>query len=154
MKFTLQKKLTSTEIQRLSSVYLDSGVKQEAWKIAAIEIDGPVLRANIRMTSTCASITDEDGFHLTIFSTMEFLSQLANIFFHLWAGYEEKTREVWMRECNIQCKRPIRDKQKIMVRLEVKSLRRSGENALGIIHFEVTDSKDGRFEGKLKGVLS
>jgi len=154
MKVTLQKTLSSAEIIKLSSPYLDAGVKKEFWEITAIEIDGPVLQAKLRMTSTSASATDLAGFHLTIFSTMEFLSQLANIYFHVWAGYEEKTREVWMRESSICCKQAIRDAKNISARLEVKSLKRAGEKALGLIHFEVTDPAGGRFEGKLKGVLS
>ena len=154
MNVTLKKSLSVDEISRLSSDYLDSGVKKEAWKITRVDIDGPVLNACIRMTSTCASVTDEAGFHLTIFSTMEFLSQLANIYFHAWAGYEDKTREVWMRESSISCIQAIRDADNIMVRLEVKSLKKAGDNALGLIHYEVTDTGGGRFEGRLKGVLS
>lgn len=154
MKVTLKKTLNEDEISRLSSDYLDHGVKKEAWKITQVNIDGPVLTARIKMTATCASATDEAGFHLTIFSTMEFLSQLANIYFHTWAGYEEKSREVWMRESSISCKQAIRDADNIMARLEVKSLKKVGDQALGLIQYEVSDSGGGRFEGRLKGVLS
>ncbi len=83
MEVTLHKKLDQLEIQQLSSEYLDTGIKKESWEITEVDIDGPVLLAKLRMTSTCASETDEIGFHLTIFSTMEFLSQLANIYFHV-----------------------------------------------------------------------
>jgi hypothetical protein len=154
MKVTLHKTLGLAEIKDLSSVYLDEGIKQESWQITSIEINGPVLQAKIRMTSTNISPTDAAGFHLTIFSTMEFLSQLANIYFHVWAGYQKKTREVWMRECSISCKQPIRDADNILARLEVKSLKQVGEQALGLIQYDVSDPAGGCFQGRLKGVLS
>lgn len=42
------------------------------------------------MNSTFVSATDTGGFHLTIFSASEFLSQLAIIYGHIGNGLTEK----------------------------------------------------------------
>ncbi len=90
--------LSAAEIEKLSSHYLNDGRKQESWKIEQVEISGDLLNATLSMSSTYVSDTDEHGFHLTIFSTLEFLSQLMIIYGHNWAGLDEKTREGWMVE--------------------------------------------------------
>ncbi len=49
-----------------------------------------ILKAKLRMNSTFVSATDTGGFHLTIFSAYEFLSQLAIIYGHIGNGLTEK----------------------------------------------------------------
>ncbi|NES01583.1 MAG: hypothetical protein F6K22_01270 [Okeania sp. SIO2F4] len=59
------------------------------------------------MNSTFVSLTDADAFHLTIFSTSEFLSQLAIIYGHIWNWLTEKTFEAWVIESNFSYKNAI-----------------------------------------------
>ena len=45
------------------------------------------------MRSAYVSGTDAGGFHLTIFSALEFASQLMIVYGHVWAGLEKKVRD-------------------------------------------------------------
>ena len=148
-----RKILTQDEIKRLSSVYLSTGRKQEIWEISHVEIEDNVLTARIIMRSYYISSTDSGGFHLTIFSTLEFLSQLIIIYAHVWAGLTDKTREGWMIESSISSKRMIRDPENIQVRMEVSSIKKLGANILAVTESQVFDST-GLFEARLKGFLS
>lgn len=148
-----KKILSQEEIARLSSVYLNEGRKQDAWELSHIEIEDKILTARIKMRSHYISPTDPNGFHLTIFSTLEFLSQLTIIYAHVWAGYTEKTREGWMIASSISSKQTIRDPENIQVRMEVASIKKVGENILAVTSSRVFDSS-GLFEARLKGFLS
>lgn len=150
---TPPRRLSPDEITRLSSYYLAEGKQLDRWEITHIDIADRLLTANIRMRSCYASPSDPGGFHLTPFSTLEFLSQLTIIFIHAWAGYTEKTREVWMIESAISCKNAIRDTQNIQVRMRLASAKKVGERILFVTKSKVLD-KQGLFEVELKGLLS
>lgn len=153
MSVSNKKILSQEDISRLSSEYLNEGRKLEDWEITYVEIEEKTLTARVRMRSHFISPTDSSGFHLTIFSTLEFLSQLTIIYGHVWAGLIDKTMEGWMIECSISSKRPIRDPENIEVRMEVSSIKKLGDNILAITNSQVTDS-GGLFEARLKGFLS
>lgn len=146
--------LGPAEIEKLSSHYLNDGRKQESWKIEQVEISDGLLNATLSMSSTYVSDTDEHGFHLTIFSTLEFLSQLMIIYAHNWAGKDEKTREGWMVESHTKTVRAIRNPNAIDVEMKVDKMRKRGENLYCAADFCVTDDQDGLFEVQLKGFLS
>ena len=150
----LKMTLSTEEIRDISSEYLNTGRKQESWEITAIEIDGQFINAGIRMSSTYQSVTDENRFHLTIFSTLEFLSQLIVIYFHVWAGLHKKTREVWMIDSRIHCKRSIRDPDDIRVSMEFMRMRKVGERIYATAIARVYDNKDGLFDAHLKAFLA
>ncbi|MFZ2727720.1 MAG: hypothetical protein WAX77_15820 [Methylococcaceae bacterium] len=154
MNSAIEKTLSHEEITQLSSVYLNEGRKQENWEIVAITIKGKQLTARLKMSSYYTSATDEAGFHLTIFSTLEFLSQLTIIYAHVWAGYNKKTREGWMVESQIVSKYAIRNPEAIFVNMEVASIKKRGENILAITQSKITDNQGGLFEARLKGFLS
>lgn len=154
MKNDFRVKWGPADIGKLSSAYLSEGRKQESWVIEAIEIDGDELLASISMRSTFVSATDAGGFHLTIFSTLEFLSQLMIIYAHAWAGLSEKQREGWMVESSTRSLRAIRDPKNIKVQMRARSIRRRGEHLYCVADYRVTDSGDGLFEVTLKGFLS
>jgi len=145
--------LKPQEIRALASEYIEIGVKQDSWEIMEVEIAGESLNAEVRMCSTYVSPTDASGFHLTIFSTQEFLSQLANIYLHVWAGYRKKTRELWMRDCHITCIKPIRNPNSIQVEMHVPSIKETKGVVIGIAEFIVSDGDGGLFKARLKGVL-
>jgi hypothetical protein len=153
MTAPLKKTLSPQEIANLSSPYLSGGIRQDVWDIVDISVEDKLMVAHVRMRSLYTSPTDKGGFHLTILSTLEFLSQLMMIFVHVWAGYSEKTKEGWMLESSISCKRAIRDSQNIEVRMRLASIRKVKGSILITTKSEVSD-KDGLFEATLKGLLS
>jgi hypothetical protein len=149
----MKQPLNAAEIEKISSHYLSNGRKQESWLIEDVIVDGKNLQAKIVMTAIYTSPTDQNGFHLTIFSTLEFLSQLMIIYGHVWANESEKKREGWMVESHIRCVRAIRNPNDLRVAMQVKSIRRRGQNVHCVADFEVTDDQGGLFEVQLKGFL-
>lgn len=149
----LEMQLSEKEIAGLSSAYIDEGVKKDAWEITSIEISGPLLKARLRMTSFFVSPTDPGGFHLTIFSTQEFLAQLANIYLHVAAGFETKSRETWMRESAITSRSVIRDPENIQVEMDFYGLKNIGDSVVSMARCRVFDDVGGLFTAKLKGLL-
>ena len=153
MPETMKHQLDRQQIAALSSAYIDQGVKKDAWEIVELSIDGPILRARVRMTSFFVSPTDPGGFHLTIFSTQEFLAQLANIYLHLAAGFSTKKRETWMRECAITSRKTIRDPENINVEMNFSGLKKLGGGVISMGSARVFDNEDGLFTARLKGLL-
>jgi hypothetical protein len=145
--------LKKADYEKLLSPYLQEGRKRESWRIDQVVIDDKRLTAMVSMRSTYVSGTDRHGFHLTIFSTLEFLSQLMIIFTHTWAGLAAKTREAWMLESTTRSRRAIRDPEAIRVEMNVRSIRRRGENIYCVADFQVTDKLGGLFEVELKGFV-
>lgn len=150
----LASRLSAEDIKKLASPYLNGGRKQESWEICDVEIAGEALRAQIAMRTLYVSDSDAHGFHLTIFSALEFLSQLMIIYAHAWAGMPEKTRECWMVGSTIRSVHAIRDPAQIHVAMTVKKMRQRGENLYCLADFRVTDNQGGLFDIQIKGFLS
>ena len=150
----LNKQLSEDEIKRLSSHYLNEGRKQEAWQVDRISVKDDRLDADISMKSLYLSDTDGGGFHLTIFSTLEFLSELVIIYIHVWAGLEDKTQEGWMVECKARNVKAIRNPDAIKVEMHVESIRRRGKTVRIVTDCRITDDQGGLFEVWLKGFLA
>jgi hypothetical protein len=150
---TAKQKLTQKDISAFASDYLHNGRKDENWEITNIEIEGKTLTANVRMKSYYTSATDPGGFHLTIFTTLEFLSELTIILAHNLAGLKKKTREGWMLESSIVSKKAVRDPENIQVRMEGISMKKMGHNIIGVTKSKVFDSS-GSFEVRIKAFLS
>ena len=146
--------LSDSEVERLSSPYLSEGRKQESWRIKSVHIQGEKLSAIVAMRSTYVSSSDAHGFHLTIFSALEFLSQLMIMYAHVWDGLAEKTREGWMVESRTRSVRAIRDAENIQVEMTVGTIRKRGENLFCVADYRVTDDQNGLFEVHLEGFLS
>jgi hypothetical protein len=149
-----QQHLGPDEIAKLSSKYIDAGVKQESWRIKSVDVEGPHLRAEICMERTFVSPTDPGGFHLTIFATQEFLAQLSNIYLHLLAGSTVKNRETWMRESAITARSAIRDRNKILVEMHFFSVRKVRNTVYAKANCKVFDEGGGSFTAKLAGIMS
>ena len=150
----LDVELSSSEIDELSSHYLKEGRKQESWRIESAKIYGKNLNAVVAMQSVYVSESDLAGFHLTIFSALEFLSQLMIVYAHVWAGLAEKTREAWMVESSTRIVRAIRHAARIEVKMTVRSMRNIGGKLYCVADYCVTDNGGGLFEVELKGFLS
>lgn len=149
----MTKTLSGEDVKAICSDYLQEGRKQESWAIRSIAIDDGFLRAQIGMTSVYSPSPGSD-FHLTIFSTLEFLSQLMIIYAHDWAGLERKVREGWMVESSTRSRRAIRNPDDIRVEMHVRQMRTRGEHLYCVADFRVSDDGDGLFEATLKGFLS
>jgi hypothetical protein len=149
-----RRRLGEDEIARFASPYLNGGRKQESWRIDAIEIEDGRLLAEVSMRSTYVSGTDAGGFHLTIFSTLEFLSQLMIVYVHVWAGLREKSREGWMVESRTRSVRAVRNPERIQVEMTVRKMRQRGVNLYCTADYRVTDDQGGLFEVQLKGFVA
>ncbi|MBD3790507.1 MAG: hypothetical protein IE885_09160 [Campylobacterales bacterium] len=146
--------LNREDIRKLSSYYLNEGRKQESWQIDHIMIEDTILDAHVSMRSTYLSSTDNNEFHLTIFSALEFLSQLMIIYAHVWAGRKEKVGEGWMIESSMQSLRVIRDPDNILVAMTVEKIKERGPNLYCIASYQITDAQGGLMKVRLKGFLT
>jgi hypothetical protein len=154
MQEPLHLTLGPAQIQALSSHYLNEGRKQESWRIGQVDIRDRQLSTTVSMRSVYVSGTDSNGFHLTIFSTLEFLSELMIIYAHAWAGLQTKTKEGWMLESSTKSIRAVRNPEQIQVEMKVAAIKKLGENILCVADYKVTDDQGGLFEVRLKGFLS
>lgn len=146
--------LDPDEFSDLQSHYLHDGRKQESWRIGSIDIQNKKLKTTVTMTSIYKSDTDRNGFHLTIFSALEFASELMIIYAHAWAGFKQKSREGWMIESSTRNIRAIRDAEIIDIEMNVATMKKRGDNMICIADYRLTDSHNGLFEIRLKGFLS
>lgn len=145
--------LTPADWADIASPYLSEGRKSESWEIVRVEVTGKTLKAVVRMTSIYHSATDEGQFHLSIFTTLEFLTQLLIIYGHVWAGEKRKTREGWMVETSTHNVKAIRDPEHIEVTMEAASIRKVRDALYSIASFRVTDKHGGLCTAKLKGII-
>lgn len=146
--------LNGYDIKNLSSHYLNEGRKQETWQINHVMIEDKMLEAHISMISRYLSSTDNNEFHLTIFSALEFLSQLMIVYAHFWAEREEKIGEGWMIESNMRSIHVVRDPDNILVSMTVEKIRERGANLYCIASYKITDDQGGLMEVRLKGFLT
>ena len=153
MNLNLEKRLDSGQITALSSKYIDEGTKKDCWEILDMDISGPLVTARLRMTSFFVSPTDPGGFHLTIFSTQEFLAQIANIYMHVMEGYTAKSRETWMRESSITSRSVIRNAESITVEMDVFGRKKVADSLICMAKARVFDDQGGLFVARLKGLL-
>lgn len=146
--------MSQDEIDRVSSAYLKKRGSHDIWEILQVEIEDRILTARIRMRSYFVSPTDPEGFHLTMYPPIEFISQLMIIYVHVWAGLHEKTQEGWMIESSFSSKRAIRDPENIQVRMEVTSIKKIKDKIYIIADTKVSDPDGGLFAARMKCLLS
>lgn len=147
-------KLQDDQIRHFYSDYLINGRRQESWSIEYVEIEGMELKSLIRMGDVYLSSTDKNKFHLTIFSALEFLSQLMIIYGHVWAGLTSKSQEGWMVDSEIRALKAIRNPHAIQVEMKMTKARKRGDTLICMSEYVLTDDGGGRFEGRLTGFLS
>lgn len=149
----MRKRLTAEALAAISSRYLREGRKQESWDLQWVEIEADRLYANVKM-SAWYELAPGTQYHLTIFSTLEFASQLMIVYAHDWAGLDAKIREGWMVESTTRTVRAITLTDDIRVEMHVRKMRKQGKHLYCIADFIVTDAADGLFEVTLKGFLA
>lgn len=146
--------MNNSDIKDFSSDYLINGRKNEIWSIESVEINEFDLFAKIKMDGCYLSNTDNNQFHLTIFSSLEFLSQLMIIYGHVWAGLTKKQQEGWMVDSQIRAVKAIRRPNDIYVKMNIEKIRKTDKSIYCIANYQITDDVDGLFEGTIKGFLS
>ena len=144
------KKLTSFEIKKLSSSYINETLKNEIWHIDSVQIEEKKLFALISIHSDYLSKTDKNQFHVSVFIMLEFVSQLIVIFTHLLAGYTKKTKEVWLAEVSTRSLKPIRSLKDICVKIDLVTMRTYKNSQFFIFEINVTDNQDGLSTYKFK----
>lgn len=146
------KKLNHDEILEISSPYLNKGRKDDIWKITEIQVDGTKSYSKVMMDKYYVSATDV-GFHLTSFSTLEFLSQIFIAHHHILNNLPKKMQEAWMMESSIKCNKAIRDPLNINVTAEINYTKKVGSKFLGVMNAEVRD-KTGLFTAEIKALIA
>jgi hypothetical protein len=68
-------------------------------------------------------------------------------------GYTMKSKETWMRECNITSRSTIRDPENIMVEMDFFGRKKLGDTLICMARCRVYDDQEGLFTAKLKGML-
>jgi hypothetical protein len=139
-----EKRFSAQEIENLCSEYIPRGLREDRWEIVGLHSDPSHMEAEVRMKSIYTPPGDADGFHLSSISAFEMVSQLAVIYMHAWAGHEKKCREVWLAECSLRCNKAVRDRDRILVRMQAKTMRKLGDRLLAKFDAEVYD-RHGRF---------
>ncbi len=148
----MKKQLDIEAIDKISSVYLNEGRKQESWAIRSVEIDEDMLRAKIHMTSVYISPTDSGGFHLSSMSALEFICQLTIIYGHVWGDKTEKKGEGWMLDSSIKCNSSIRNPDAIEVTMCVEKIKKIKGKTYLVVSSSIIDDQGGHFKVKMKAL--
>jgi hypothetical protein len=107
-----------------------------------------------RMTQHYVSATDADGFHLSIYTALAILGQLAIIHGHAINDTWRKDHEVLLSKLSTELIRPIRTPDKISTRLRIiDQHRKPSHSQKGLIRVAYTwsyDMGEGAFTGDLR----
>jgi hypothetical protein len=145
--------LNAQKIEKISSYYLKEGHNKDLWHIDKVEIIENTLLSRVRMLEYYISNTDNNAFHLSYLTALEFVSQLQIIFMHSWAGLELKTKEVWMIECRMKSHKIIKNPHTINVEMIATKMFKRSNIYYCIADHRVTDDQDGFFEIRIKSVM-
>jgi hypothetical protein len=153
MKMADEQLLPVSLYEPLMSSYLQTAKRLEHWHINWIRWDGLGLKASARLTGWQTSKTDDNRFHLSIFSAREMDAQLAIINLHLKLGLTSKSAEVWLLKSTEKCVSPITNPDD--VRFEMKSsLRRSSSGKVFSDRVcEISDDRGGLFSLTSLGMM-
>jgi len=146
--------LSANEIKPFISDYLYNGRKLESWEIKEITIEDSNLEAIFDLNSEYKSNTDQNQFHLTMFTALEVASQLMIIYAHKWSNRTKKTQEGWMIESKTISRNLIRTSKNILVKMSVKKIKALHNQGFCSANFIFSDNQGGTFEVDLKGFLS
>lgn len=145
--------LPVSRYEPLMSSYLQTAKRLEQWHINWIRWDGSSLKASARLTGWQTSKTDDNRFHLSIFSAREMDAQLGIISLHLELGLTSKSAEVWLLKSTEKCISPITNPDD--VRFEMKSsLRCSGSGKVFSSRAcQISDDRGGLFSLTSVGMM-
>lgn len=143
--------LTNQFIESTSSVYISDYERREKWNIDKVEIDGHHMRGFISLN--LPKQVENNFFHLSFFTAMEFASQLQIIFMHQTANLSKKTNEAWMIESSFKTKNRITALKNILVTMEATKVRYLRDYLYCWATHQVSDGSGGLFEIKIKSVM-
>ncbi|WP_143593632.1 hypothetical protein [Synechococcus sp. 1G10] len=139
------------ELSPFQSVYLHGGKAREIWSIPRITVQGDHSSALVDIQNPFLSPTDQRTFHLSVYTAMEFCSEVILVHAYTTLALPLKAEEAWMKECQCHLIRPIRTYEGISVEMRARSFRFIQGTAYCHGEFHVTDAMDGLFEIELKG---
>jgi hypothetical protein len=145
--------LDAGQLAKLSSAYLAGGRRSERWQIDEATVTAEGLEASVSVPEIYLPPEAGNAFHLSVFTALEFVSQLQIVYMHVWAGLSEKTQEVWMTESRMKSGRAIFDREAIRVSLRVERIRRRGAAVICTAHHEVTDRHGGSMTFWIKAYM-
>lgn len=140
------RRLLPQEYDPIASEYLRTGRRTESWHINWVEWDGDRLQASASLLGGVASRTDDDRFHLSIFSVREMESQLGIIGAHLKLNLAEKKAEVWLLRCIEECLASIDEPNDVFFDLNFK-LRKTSKG-------KVLIERSSQIRGAKSGLIS
>ena len=147
-------KLSSNDVDNISSDYIREGRLYECWQINDVIIEGKKATMDVSMIKTYPPGSNKKDFHLSIYLAEEMASQLMIIYGHIWADLTEKRGEVWMLESHTKSIRSVTKTECIKVEMELQTMRKRGDTIFGIGNYHITDDQGGLIELRQKGILS
>lgn len=110
-------RLAARQIAPYLSPYLQGGYKQDSLVLNYVEVDAAGIRGSLDVRECFMPQTGE--FHLTVPLAFIWVAQLGIIYGCVTNGLREKPGEIFLREINMTCKRPVTKMQDINVSLSV-----------------------------------
>lgn len=141
-------RLTPNEIEPYLSPYLMGGWRQDTLVLETVDVDDGYVRGTV-----CAVeffLPGDGRFHLTIPSVFIWVSQLAIIYGCWEQKLPRKPGEIYVRDIQLKCKRPVNDPRQIDFELTLASKRAMPE---GIFSSGNISVDRGAFVGKGRFVL-
>lgn len=139
------------ELSPFQSAYLHGGKAREIWSITQVTVQGDHARALVDIHNPFLSPTDQRTFHLSVYTAMEFCTEVILVYAYTTLALPLKAEEAWMKECQCRLIRPIRAYEGISVEMRASSFRFIQGTAYCHGVFRITDAMDGLFEIELKG---
>ena len=125
--------------------------EREKWKIDQLNIEKNELQALVSIENL--PIIDQDYFHLSFFTAIEFASQLQIIFMHQHARLNKKTEEVWMLESSFISKNKITKTQNLSVNMHAAKIKIIRNFFYCWATHHISDDVGGLFEIKIKAII-
>ena len=138
--------------EKISSKYLLDGVKLDCWNILSIHFESKRALAKIEMLSYYNQFDDKSDFHLSIISAMEMASQLSIITMLHYLGYTEKTVEIFLANCQVKCKRSIKDPKNISAESSYLGSRKVGDRIFSQVDTVLSDYLGGCISISMSGL--
>ena len=109
--------LQGTDLQPFFSSYLQGGYKQDNLSLLSVEFAPPCIDGYIDVVQ--CFMPGDGKFHLTVPLAFICIAQLGIIYGCFDNKLSKKGSEIYLREIELKCKRPIGKMQGILFRLEV-----------------------------------
>lgn len=141
-------RLAAPQLAPYLSPYLQGGYKQDSLALNHVEVDAAGIRGSLDVRECFMPLTGE--FHLTVPLAFIWVAQLGIIYGCVTSGLREKPGEIFLREINMTCKRPVTKMRDINFSLRlIRKLRTPG----GMFYRGSLDIENKSFTGVSSFVL-